>query len=159
MCETSGHTVKSRGGTTKKFFTGAKRQKMEPVSFKLLPTPLDWKLQNRTTRRTGFAGKLSIDICHPRPWRTRRRTDGRAFDRYIDAHRIYAAANEKIFCRKSGNRPTFWWKLRESPFAHFGGSVANSMHKFYFRALLSLYYRSPDGATAERTQRCYRVSQ
>jgi len=61
----------------------------------------------------------------------------------------------KIFCEKRDNRPTCWWKLRKSLFTHFGGSLANSLYTFLFRALLSLYYRSPDGAAAERTHRCY----
>jgi len=42
-------------------------------------------------------------------------------------------------------------------FTHFRGSVADSLYKFHFRASLSLYYRSPDGATTERTERCYKV--
>ena len=57
----------------------------------------------------------------------------------------------KYFFRKD-NRPTFQCKLRESSFTDVGGSVANSLHKFHFRASLSLYYRSPDGTA---TKRCY----
>jgi len=33
--------------------------------------------------------------------------------------------------------------------------VADWSYKFHFRASLSLYCRSPDGAATERTQRCY----
>ena len=52
----------------------------------------------------------------------------------------------------------FGGKLRKSPFTHFRGSVANSLYKFHFRASLSLslYYRSPGGAAAERIHQTYR---
>jgi len=58
-----------------------------------------------------------------------------------------------FFLLERDNCPTFWWKLHESPVTHFGGSMANS-YTFQFRVSLSLYYRSPDGATAEQTHCC-----
>ena len=63
--------------------------------------------------------------------------------------------NVKIFFRKRDNCPTFWWKLCNSLFTHCGGIVADSLCRFYLRALLSLCYHLPDGASTKWTWCCY----
>jgi len=55
---------------------------------------------------------------------------------------------------KEGYLPYILGKICKSPFTHFGGSVVNTLDKFQFKASLSLYYRSPDGAATKQTQCC-----